>query len=96
MKYIPRQDFVVIEMDIPKERSRGGIFLPETVREDRALGSILAIGPGRATDYGEFIKVEQLDVGNRVIFNKYTAYELNEEERLYLIRSSDIGCIVND
>jgi chaperonin GroES len=96
MKYTPRLDYVLVLMDAPKEKSGGGILLPETARDDRVPGEVIAIGPGRITEYGHTITVRDLAKGDRVIFNKFTAYELSEDERLYLIRGSDISCKVND
>jgi co-chaperonin GroES (HSP10) len=73
MKFTPRQDFVVVQMDVPAEETKQGILLPESAREDRVPA-----------------------IGDRVIFNKFTAYELDEQERLYLLRGVDIGCKIND
>jgi len=96
MKYIPRHDFVIIQMEESPEESRGGIFLPRDVREDRIPGEVLAIGPGRMSEHGHLIEVTDLKVGDRVIFNKFSGLELNEEERLYMLRGNDIGCKLDD
>lgn len=96
MKYIPRHDFVIIQMEEAPEESRGGIFLPKDVREDRLPGVVLAVGPGRMSEHGEWLKVIDLEVGDRVIFNKFSGLELDEDERLYMLRSADIGCKFND
>jgi chaperonin GroES len=96
MKYTPRQDFVVLKMDEQKEVSKNGILLPQSVKEDRLPATVLAVGPGRVTEHGHTITVDDLAVGDRVVFNKFSALELNERERLYLIRHSDIGCKIDD
>jgi len=96
MKYTPRQDFVVVRMDETKDKSKGGILLPDSAQNERVPGTVLTIGPGRMSEHGFMIVVEDLEVNDRVIFNKFTAYELDENERLYLLRGSDITCKVDD
>jgi chaperonin GroES len=96
MKYIPRLDFVVVRKDAPKDMSKGGILLPQDARDDRAPAEVVAIGPGRMTEYGVMITVDGLEVGDRVLFNKFEALELNESDRLYLVRAGAIGCVIND
>ncbi|MCV0439720.1 MAG: co-chaperone GroES family protein [Hydrogenophaga sp.] len=96
MKYTPRLDFVVVRKDEPKEQSQGGILLPDSAKDERVPGTVLEIGPGRLSEQGTMILVDDLEVGDRVIFNKFTAYELDEKERLYLLRGNEITCKVND
>jgi len=96
MNYTPRLDFVVLQMDAPEKKTSDGILLPKSVREDRVLGTVISIGPGRVSEHGHLITVEDLVVGDRVIFNKFSAYELDEDDRLYLLRGGEIGCKTND
>lgn len=96
MKYTPRLDFVIVQMELPAEQTKQGILLVESAREDRVPAKVLAIGPGRMTENGTVVTVDDLDVGDRVLFNKFEAIELNEQERLYMIRGGAIGCKLND
>lgn len=96
MKYTPRLDFVVVRKDEPKDMSKGGILLPQDARDDRAPAEVIAVGPGRMTEYGIMLGVDGLQVGDRVLFNKFEALELNEKERLYLVRAGAIGCVIDD
>ena len=96
MKFTPRQDFVVVQMDTPREKSKGGILLPEKAREDRTPATVKAIGPGRVTEFGTRLEVDDLKVGDRVFFNQFAATELDEGQRLYLLRGHEISCKIND
>lgn len=96
MKFTPRQDFVVVQMDEPLKKTRNGILLPESAQEDRTAATVLSIGPGRLTDFGAIVTVDDLKVGDRVFFNKFAASELDTAERLYLLRGHEISCKVND
>jgi len=97
MKFTPRHNYIVLQMDKPAEVSKHGILLPESVREDRLPATVLAVGPGvPAGDKNELVKIDDLDVGDRVVFNKFSALELDDTERIYLIRDTDLGCTIDD
>jgi co-chaperonin GroES (HSP10) len=97
MKFTPRLDFVIVQMEAPAEQTKNGILLPASVREERTPGVVIAIGPGHKSEYtGEWITIKNLEKGDRVLFNKFSALELDEDERFYLIRHTDIGCVISD
>ena len=89
-KIAPLGDRVVIKA-VPKEEvSKGGIVLPDTVKEKPQEGEIIAVGPGRLTDEGKRIAME-VKVGDRVIYSKYAGTEFKpDEEELIIMRESDI------
>jgi chaperonin GroES len=96
MKFTPRLDFVLVQMDAPEEKSDRGILLPDSAKEDRARATVISVGPGRMTEMGILITVEDLKKGDRIFFNKFAATELDEDERLYVVRGNDIVCKSND
>lgn len=96
MQFEPLLDFVLIKQDEDVVKPKKGIALRETVREDRLPATIVAIGPGRVTEYGHTICVRNLKVDDRILFNKNTADQLEEDGLLYLIRGSDIKCKIDD
>lgn len=96
MKFTPRQDFVVVQMDVPRDKTKAGILLPESAREDKTPATVKAIGPGRVTEFGTRLEVDDLKIGDRVFFNKFSAFELDEPQRLYLLRGHEISCKIND
>jgi chaperonin GroES len=73
-----------------EEVTKGGIILPDTVKEKPQEGEVLAVGPGRLSDDGKRIAME-VKVGDRVIYAKYggTEYKIDNEE-LVILRESDI------
>jgi len=79
-KIEPLGDRVVIK-PIPKEEvSKGGIVLPDTVKEKPQEGEIIAVGPGKLSEEGKRIAME-VKVGDTVIYSKYagTEYKLDDE-----------------
>ena len=96
MKYTPRQDFVILQMDEPIQETKTGILLSKPESDERLPGTVLAIGPGRMTEHGCFLTIDNLKVGDRVVFNKFSALELDTSDRTYMMRANDIGCVIND
>lgn len=89
-KVTPLGDRVVIK-PLPKEEvSKGGIVLPDTVKEKPQEGKIIAVGPGKLSEVGKRVSME-VKVGDEVIYSKYagTEYKLDDED-LIIVRESDI------
>ncbi len=89
-KIEPLGDRVVIK-PIPKEEvSKGGIVLPDTVKEKPQEGEIIAVGPGKLSEEGKRIAME-VKAGDTVIYSKYagTEFKLDDEE-VVIMRESDI------
>ncbi len=89
-KLQPLGDRVVVR-PIPKEEvTKGGIVLPDTVKEKPQEGKVIAVGPGRLTDEGKRI-VMDVKVGDTVLYAKYGGTEIKEDdEELIILRESDI------
>jgi len=86
----PLGDRVVI-IPLPKEEvSKGGIVLPDTVKEKPQEGKIIAVGPGKLSEDGKRMVME-VKVGDKVIYSKYagTEFKLDDEE-VVIMRESDI------
>lgn len=94
MKIKPLGDRVVIKPSPAEEKTKGGIFLPDTAKEKPVVGEIVAVGPGKISDEGKLIAME-LKVGDKVLYGKYSGTEVTIEGQEYLImRESDIFAIV--
>jgi len=86
----PLGDRVVIKPSPKEEVSKGGIVLPDTVKEKPQEGEIIAVGPGKLSEEGKRIAME-VKVGDTVIYSKYagTEFKLDVEE-VVIMRESDI------
>ncbi|MEI7643801.1 MAG: co-chaperone GroES [Chloroflexales bacterium] len=81
----PLGDRVVLKPADREEKTRTGIFLPDTATKERPMeGTILAVGEGRRDDSGKLIPM-QVSVGDKVLFAKYSGTEFKVEEVEYLI-----------
>ena len=89
-KLQPLGDRVVIKPIAREEMTKGGIVLPDTVKEKPQEGKIIAAGPGRMTEEGKRIEMD-VKVGDIVIYAKYAGTEFKEDgDELIILRESDI------
>jgi chaperonin GroES len=94
MKIKPLSDRVIVKPSEGIEKTKGGIYVPDTAKEKPQEGEIVAVGPGRTTDDGKLIKME-VKVGDLVLYGKYSGTEVTIEGEEYLIvRESDILAII--
>ncbi|MEK7658483.1 MAG: co-chaperone GroES [Patescibacteria group bacterium] len=95
MNIKPLADHILIEPIKEEEKTRGGIFLPETAEKEKSeQGKVIAVGQGKRTDDGKIIPV-LVKVGDRVLFSKYGPTEIKVDDKEYLIASeSDILAII--
>jgi chaperonin GroES len=71
-----------------EEKTKGGIYLPDTAKEKPREGEILALGEGELTKDGKH-KEFQVKKGDRVIFSSYAGTEVKLGGEEYLIISED-------
>ncbi len=91
----PLSDHILIEPVKEEEKTKGGIFLPDTASKDKSEeGKVIAVGPGKKTEDGK-IMMMSVKVGDRVLFTKYGPNEIKVDGKEYLIASeSDILAII--
>ena len=86
----PLADRIVVKALKKEEKTRGGIILPDTVKEKPQEGEVVAVGPGRLSEEGKRIALD-IKVGDIVIYAKYGGTEIKVEgEDLMILRDSDI------
>ena len=90
MNLKPLADRVVVKPIVKEEVTKGGIVLPDTVKEKPQEGEIVAVGPGKLGDDGKRIEME-VKKGDTVIYAKYAGTEWKYKGEEYLIlRESDL------
>jgi chaperonin GroES len=93
-KLKPLGDKVVVKILESEEKTKGGIFLPDTAKEKPQQGKVIAVGPGKILDNGTRATID-LQVDNIVIFAKYAGTEVKVDGVEYLVISEkDILAVV--
>ena len=95
MNIKPLSDHILIEPVKEEEKTRGGIFLPETAEKEKSeQGKVIAVGPGKKTNEGKIIPLS-VKAGDVVLFSKYGPNEIKVDNKEYLIaKEEDILAII--
>ncbi|ARO14078.1 groES protein [Ketogulonicigenium robustum] len=94
MAFKPLHDRVVVRRVQSEEKTKGGLFIPESAKEKPAEGEVIAVGEGARKDSGELI-APAVKVGDRVLFGKWSGTEITVEgEELLIMKESDILGII--
>ncbi|MBK7936517.1 MAG: co-chaperone GroES [Lewinellaceae bacterium] len=85
----PIADRVIIKPAPADEKTKGGIIIPDTAKEKPQRGEVVAVGPGKD---GNLMTVQ---VGDIVLYGKYSGQEISYEGQDFLImREDDILCVI--
>lgn len=94
MKIKPLGDRVVLKKVEAEEKTASGIILTGTAKEIPQFAEVIAVGSGIVD--GKEIKME-VEVGDRVIFNKYAGTEVKlENEEFIVLKLEDVVGIIED
>ncbi|SRR5579871_6327790 len=96
MKFRPLHDRVVVKRLDAEEKSAGGIIIPDSAREKPSQGEVVAVGPGGRDEAGKLVPLD-VQVGNRVLFGKWSGTEVKIDGVDYLImKESDIMGVLEE
>jgi chaperonin GroES len=88
MNIRPLNDRVLVVGIEEKEKTSGGIIIPDTAKEKPQEGKVVAVGPGKWDENGKRIPL-QVKKGDRILFGKYTGNEIKIDEVEHLIMRED-------
>lgn len=80
----PSNDRVLIKQIDEGEQTYGSIVIPDMGKEKPEMGEVIAVGPGRTSEFGQFIPVNH-KVGDIVLLPKIGTLKMDYEGQEYLI-----------
>ncbi len=83
----PLHDRIVVKRIEEKETVKGGIIVPDTAKEKPQEGEVVAVGEGKLHE-GKRIPMD-VEVGDRILFGKFSGTEIKIEDEEYLILRED-------
>ena len=92
-KIKPLGDRVLVEILEAEEKTKGGIILPDTAKEEKTEGKVVAIGSGKVLESG---KIQPLEVkkGDRVIFGKWGGDDISiDGKKCKILKEADIVAV---
>lgn len=92
MNLKPLGDRVVIKLVEAEEKTKSGIVLPSSAKEQPQMAEVVAIGADILNDDK---KKDQIKVGDRVIFSKYAGTEVKVDDGEFtILKLSDLLAVV--
>ena len=88
MKIRPLNDRVLVKRLKNKEKSAGGIIIPDSAKEKPAQGQVVAVGPGKLNEAGQRVALN-VKAGDKVLFSKYGGTEVKLDGEDFLIMRED-------
>jgi len=88
MKIRPLYDRLVVKRIEEQEQKVGGLFIPDSAKEKPQEGEVIAVGKGKRLEDGKIIPLD-VQVGDRILFGKYSGSEIKLEQDDYLIMRED-------
>jgi chaperonin GroES len=96
MLFRPLHDRVVVKRIEAEEKTAGGIIIPDTAKEKPQQGEVVAVGPGGRDETGKLIPID-LNLGDRVLFGKWSGTEVKLDGEEYLImKESDVMGVLEE
>lgn len=92
----PLADRVVIDPTAVETTTSFGLIIPETASKEKPeTGIVVAVGPGKTSDNGSLVAVG-VNVGDKVMFNKYGYDEVKVNgKEYYIVSEQNILAILN-
>jgi len=90
MKIRPLQDRVIVRRVKEEEKTKGGLYIPDTAKEKPVEATVVAVGNGKVLEDGTVRKLD-IKAGDRILFGKYSGTEVKiEGEEHLILREDDI------
>jgi len=94
MKFRPLHDRVVVRRIEAEAKTKGGIIIPDTVKEKPQEGEVVAVGPGARDENGKLTPTE-LKPGERILFGKWSGSEIKiDGEELLIMKETDVMGVI--
>ena len=88
LKLKPIGDRVIVQRLGSAEKTKGGLYLPDSAQEKPQEGKVIAVGSGRMLKNGKVVPLA-VKAGDKIIFGKYSGSEIKVNDKEYVFLSED-------
>ena len=88
MNLKPLGDKVIVEVLGAKDRTKGGIIVPDSAKEKPQEAKVIAVGSGKILNNGKVVPPD-VKAGDTILFGKYSGNEVKVNGKEYLIINQD-------
>ena len=88
LKLKPIGDRVLVQRLGSAEKTKGGLYLPDSAQEKPQEGKVIAVGSGRTLKNGKVVPLA-VKAGDKIIFGKYSGSEIKVDDKEYVFLNED-------
>jgi chaperonin GroES len=94
MKIRPLHDRILAKRLAEEEKTKGGLFIPDTAKEKPLEAQVIAVGNGKVLENGK-IQALEVKAGDKVLIGKYSGSEVKiDGEEHIILREDDILAVL--
>lgn len=84
LNFKPIGGFILISPAKAEEKTKSGLYIPDTASEKPQQGQVVALGTGKLDANGKLLNFN-VKVGDKVFFKKYSPTEITIESEVYYV-----------
>ena len=88
LKLKPIGDRVIVQRLGSAEKTRSGLYLPDSAQEKPQEGKVIAVGSGKLLKNGKVVPLS-VKAGDRILFGKYSGSEIKVDDKEYVFLNED-------
>ncbi|MBN2695193.1 co-chaperone GroES [bacterium] len=88
MNFRPLYDKVLVQRIEAEQKTKSGLFIPDTAKEKPLEGKVISVGAGKRADDGRELPLT-VKVGDHILFGKYAGTEIKIDGQEYLLMKED-------
>lgn len=92
-KFRPLHNNVWVKVLEEEKKTAGGLYIPETSKNEAQTGVVVAVGAGSRNSQGELVPL-QVAKGDKVFFGKYAGTKAGD--RFMIINENDILGVIEE
>lgn len=94
-KLLPTNDRILVKPIEEGEQTYGSIVIPDLGKEKPEMGEVLAVGPGRLSEFGTNVPIQSCNVGDIVLVPKIGTLRIDfEGEEFYIAQDREVLAVV--
>lgn len=88
LKLKPIGDRVIVQRLGSVEKTKSGLYLPDSAQEKPQEAKVIAVGSGRVLKDGKVVPLS-VKAGDRIIFGKYSGSEIKVDDKEYVFLNEE-------
>lgn len=96
-KLYPKNDRILLKPIDEGEQTYGSIVIPDMGKEKPEMGKVIAVGPGRLSEYGKNIPVRTCREGDIILIPKIGTLRFDfEGEEYYIAQDREVIAVIKE